>query len=659
MKSILIFLCVTATVVNFINADVYLHSPRGSNNRLNEKSANRKNANRVFDSQNNNRGGYNVGDETDQAAKEESGQYNMEFFQSGPKHKGEGNEGKSFLTIEWTNQHGCGGSEDKDPHKLNCNLVLQYMCEPDVKNPGKFNIRNGKSTSTQGYNNQKHNTKADKKTRKEANVNENRAIQEPWEWYDKCDKRQRNKGLFTADQKLRGESSKHTRQNPGGTRYGYECPEERDYYPYWHPTDWKDIAVFVHDKKLCDYYQTESFNVKPKGECMEKYGGGGYKHASKYNQNSTCVEGGGEWFEFSNYLEEPTVQYNSKEACEGASTKDIPLVWGIPYRTQDLDTKPLKEKCLVGLDKPHCELSPWSRDNHLGNGRDGVPLNYTWVLPHFQKEQRCIFRIRYNISTDDYDPFNTNSSHNQNLAGMVISPVQQNELVDIGAAQTPLRLAINTAQYGRTFQDRSHVFKLKKRPAGIADTRTIYNLNVRGKRGNIVQTYPAVEYDFIPNKLTLMENDLVHIQWTGSNTHNNGNPAGDGQAGNAGEGREGTDRNNIVEVLDPIDNYPVPFENSTMFSGAKLVWSSSDQTKTLNDVAVSLASVGYYSCLTGCNSSPKKKNPTLNNLLNNAAASYEGMVLQFAKGEYHYICSRNNNFSNRSQKGMITVVKKP
>ena len=31
--------------------DVYLHNPRGSNNRLNERSANRKNANRVFDSQ--------------------------------------------------------------------------------------------------------------------------------------------------------------------------------------------------------------------------------------------------------------------------------------------------------------------------------------------------------------------------------------------------------------------------------------------------------------------------------------------------------------------------------------------------------------------------------------------------------------------------------
>ena len=32
-------------------ADLYLHVPRGSNNRLNEKSAARKNANRMFDSQ--------------------------------------------------------------------------------------------------------------------------------------------------------------------------------------------------------------------------------------------------------------------------------------------------------------------------------------------------------------------------------------------------------------------------------------------------------------------------------------------------------------------------------------------------------------------------------------------------------------------------------
>ena len=38
-------------LVHLADCDIYLHSLRGSNNRLNENSANRKHANRVFDSQ--------------------------------------------------------------------------------------------------------------------------------------------------------------------------------------------------------------------------------------------------------------------------------------------------------------------------------------------------------------------------------------------------------------------------------------------------------------------------------------------------------------------------------------------------------------------------------------------------------------------------------
>jgi hypothetical protein len=38
-------------------ADLYVQNPRGSNNRLAGTSANRRNGNRLFDSQNNNRGG--------------------------------------------------------------------------------------------------------------------------------------------------------------------------------------------------------------------------------------------------------------------------------------------------------------------------------------------------------------------------------------------------------------------------------------------------------------------------------------------------------------------------------------------------------------------------------------------------------------------------
>lgn len=44
-----------------VHSDIYLHNPRGSNNRLDEQGRERNNANRMFDSQNNNRGGYNAG----------------------------------------------------------------------------------------------------------------------------------------------------------------------------------------------------------------------------------------------------------------------------------------------------------------------------------------------------------------------------------------------------------------------------------------------------------------------------------------------------------------------------------------------------------------------------------------------------------------------
>jgi hypothetical protein len=78
------------------------------------------------------------------------------------------------------------------------------------------------------------------------------------------------------------------------------------------------------------------------------------------------------------------------------------------------------------------------------------------------------------------------------------SPVKNNperDFVKGGDGRTgPLRLALNTAQTGRTFQDRSHKFRIVKRPDELPNGVMIHNLNVRGRRGNIVQVRTAMGF---------------------------------------------------------------------------------------------------------------------------------------------------------------------
>jgi len=384
--------------------------------------------------------------------------------------------------MEWTSQHGSG----IDQENVHDEVIIQYACEDTM--PG---LRNGASTQTNP------DPEPEPPMLKYGQ-------HETYQWYADCKVRQRNKGLFTADQKLKGNTARFTRQNPNGQRRGYECPEERDYYPYWHPTPWKDIVIMTGAKnweQRCMYYMAESQNDNAKGYCS-------------------------------------LPEYNNQEDCEFVDPDAPPKI--DPETGEEIGPGTWTMSGRHGIDPPKCYPSQYARDNHHGNGVDGHMNSYNWTIPD-DPHKNCVVRIRYNISTGDYDGWGNITSYNNNDDEII----ENNPELEYFYG---LQLALNTAQTGRTFQDRSHVFEIRSRPADISPETRIHNINVRGKRGNIVQVYPGVEYDFVPQHALVYPGDLVHFQWTGSNNNPNGND---------GEGTAGTDRSNVIQIADASVNYPL------------------------------------------------------------------------------------------------------
>jgi hypothetical protein len=219
-----------------------------------------------------------------------------------------------------------------------------------------------------------------------------------------------------------------------------------------------------------------------------------------------------------------------------------------------------------------------------------------------------------------------------------------------GGTDSILELAVNTNQYGRTKQDRSHVFSIAPRPLGVPANANIYNLNVKGKRGNIVQTYPATEYDFHPVDLVTGAQDLVHVQWTGNdNTNNNGN--------NNGEGTNNEDRHNIVQLDVSGLSVPAPATQASMFD---VMWEwNPEAAGTFGGPRAQEALTKQFalSKQTACDADPNNDQQRTNcEKLNNAAATVDLGLLRFKPGNYSYMSSRNNNFSNRAQKATITTL---
>jgi len=559
------FFLVTLLLASSVLADLYLQNPRGCNDRLNEANEDRDNENRLFDSQNNAQGGYCYGP-------------TMSFYAG------------SQLTVEWTNQHGCNNP------KLYCNLVLQYMCGSS-NDADAVRVRDGTTTTTIPDDPTQYNAK-------DANGDFLYGMHESFQYYQDCAIRDRNFGLFIADREQQGgldsgrPSAIFSRQNNNGDRYGFECQEERDYYPYWHASPWRDIAVISYSTGWCSYYKSYSYNVRDRNHCETK-GNGTYL---PYNNQNDCSSNSGVW------------------------TTDSSL----------------------GIGAPDCIEAPFSRDNHLGNGAAGFANNYNWTLPTSSLSCissdtcECVLRIRYNISSYELmnSPYSTFTDWKENAAN---SPVQNDPTVPQDGNY--FKLAMDTTQYGRTFQDRSYMFHIRPRPSGVASTTRIYNLNVRGKRGNIVETYPATEYDFVPQYLTVKVNDYIHFQWTGCDT----NPAG-----NAGEGTDQTDRSNVVQTTSLDKSYPATdswlSHNTPLFGsqGLRQRMAYLGQTNCLN-YSVILAN-------NGGNEGNADADPTNCLKLNAAPAYFDGGLVRMNKtGTFFYMSTRNHNFTNRNQQAVIIV----
>jgi len=718
-----------STLLVVLNADCYLHFLRGSNNRLNEQSANRNNGNRLFDSQNNNRGGYNCCDmdveegfDADDWMATPQEMYDFRRLYSNDdtpldKQYEEIYFVSSEISLTWTNQHGTGNK------KLLSEMILQFGCDTfprtdtvdanngfgpegtidnfDELGDGtdcnaacqtnlaqmrmhglRMELLNGGNTNTPD----EPDNVGDIATKYAANNAANEGRHESEEYYHLCETRSQQYGLFHADQNLQGDSQIYTRQNPSGTRRGLECPEERDYYPWWNPSPWHDIAIITPSMERCQNVMAPaSQNVMPKCTCAM---------AGITGDSSNTVEN---WFPEENYREH-NLNETECEAEDGA------------------------EWTCFGWDaqQPECVDSYWTKVNYLGNAdgttRGGKQAHYDWTLPTYEslrddhycwpyqydvdevteisgdadQELNCfrmVFRIRYNMSTMDYDPFKTNSTMDYEPNEGILSPIEQNPEVDVGFYVQGLQLAINTAQTGRTFQDRSHTFLVCDRPTADWMAKDVINVNVRGKRGNIVQTFPATEYDFEPQHIEASPSSgmCYHFQWCGSNTHNNGAPGGDGQTGDDGEGRGGSDRSNLVQMLAMDHSYPAAYDtldsDADWFSFVDCYHPLQPAMGALSsaDAQLVLATAGFYKSedymeefcddIDDDAANENRGECIVDELLNNVSASFRAGLICCLKDDlsagfgeeqsFAFLSTRNNNFSNRSQKWKFVLTTTP
>jgi len=138
--------------------------------------------------------------------------------------------------------------------------------------------------------------------------------------------------------------------------------------------------------------------------------------------------------------------------------------------------------------------------------------------------------------------------------------------------------------------------------------------------------------------------DWIHFQWTGCDT----NPAG-----NAGEGVDGSDRSNMVQMISLTNAYPVT--DAWVAANPKLVLFTDEGFR------LRMSQLGQTNCLSSAAITAAGGNPETDvrncGVLNGAPQYFNGGIVKMNQtGSFYYMCTRNHNFTNRDQKGTIYVT---
>ncbi len=495
--SILFFL------IKNISADLFLHNPKGSNNRCDEISKYVSNPYRLFNSNNNLKGGYSIPcNKPWNTSSTDINCYNMDYYSN------------SNIKIIWTS--------DTDCHKNKCSFIIQYSCDDDLG----IGVRNGKPSLGIGNTCTKNiidNSKSD-----------NLGRHEQFEYYNTCKNTKRNLDLpFTY--KIINDTSDFSINNKKGSKYGFECSEERDYYPYWNKSPWLDIAFLTNKNKKCDYYIKNSQCNKDIYQCVNE------------DSNISSIT-----FEDCN-LNNGTWQINKKNKCN-----------------------------------PICKNYDYDNINKY--------YFYNWKLPNLNK-RNCIIRIRQNITNSNFLKFNKS---------LLVTP-----------HDVPLSLSYFSDYKFTIFQDRSFTFNIIQNSYNFY--QKIHNVNIMGKRGNEFQISPSLEYSFIPSKINASVDDYIHFQWQESDYN---------ELYLDGNGREGTDRNNLIELFGNKNNF---FDNNTGSFFASRGQDFSNYSECYN----------YYDLL-NYNTYKYTQNKKNCALLNNIKPYFNYNPIRINKtGEFYFTSSRN------------------